>query len=994
MQNPEVFDMQGESWYDQDVGSDVYNYIMDAMEDGRDGVILENFVDGATKSSAEPSTIYVVFKPEQIKSATDNEGTFDPANPNIRKSADRPWFEDLSKLKVSTNYQLGDLLKSSKKLSWWDRTVGTQYNLATKQPEFKRVFDAVQSFINDVSAYATRAADLAPSILPKLDGIRDILKKPLALEDVKALRDPVFGGTLNYMRDENGELVETDDVQKAGVVFTDAELRGKFSLNDRQIGLYREFRDATDRSLTDLALSDMIRYLGSDGAEIRDQVMASGNVDVGAGVIDSHLSDLAAKEPGRRAALEATIDAIKQKADQANGLMDRGYAPLSRFGQYTVYAVGKGGEQLYFGMFETQRDANKMAREMADQYPDAEVTTGTMSQESYKLFSGVTPETLALFGESLGLEENGIDPKSEAFQTYLKLAKTNRSAMKRLIQRKGIDGFSEDAGRVLAGFVYSNARQVSTNLNAGEIGKAASDIKDGDVKDHAIRLMQYIQNPTEEAQKLKALLFTVYLGGNISSALVNISQTATTTFPYLSQFDGTASVIKRLGEAAKLAVRGIRNDEELKQALKRAEDEGVVSPQEVFALMAQAQGKAQLQSGDGTKVGDALAKTNNFMTKTSLAWGRLFSAAEQANRRIAFIAAYKLARDKGMENPFAFAEKTVLETQFSTNKGIRPAWARGAVGGVLFTFKGFTIAYLELLGRMLGNGPEGKKAFALALGTLFLFAGAGGLPGMDDLDDVIDGFAQRVLGKSFDSKQAKKEFFASILGQSGAEFVMGGISSLPGAPIDVSGRLGLGNIVPGTGIFPKKSNYQRDVMEVLGPAGSLFSSYATAVGLAAQGEVGKAAATAAPVGLQNAIKGMDMAAMGFYRDTRGRKVIDTNGWEALAKSMGFQPANVKRIQDATSTQQGLIAQNKMRESEIADKMARARIERKPDLAQEAREELAEWNRKNPGSPISIDQAQINKRVIEANKSKAQRIAATAPREIRGAVERELSSVGQ
>jgi hypothetical protein len=159
-------------------------------------------------------------------------------------------------------------------------------------------------------------------------------------------------------------------------------------------------------------------------------------------------------------------------------------------------------------------------------------------------------------------------------------------------------------------------------------------------------------------------------------------------------------------------------------------------------------------------------------------------------------------------------------------------------------------------------------------------------------------------------------------------------------------------------------------MEVLGPAGSLFSSYATAVGLAAQGEVGKAAATAAPVGLQNAIKGMDMAAMGFYRDTRGRKVIDTNGWEALAKSMGFQPANVKRIQDATSTQQGLIAQNKMRESEIADKMARARIERKPD------------------------QAQINKRVIEANKSKAQRIAATAPREIRGAVERELSSVGQ
>jgi hypothetical protein len=918
---------------------------------------------------------------------TTNDG--DSLMGSIHKSADRPWFEDLSKLKVSTNYQLGDLLKSNKKLNWWNRTVGTQYNLAQRNPEFKRVFDAVQTFINNVSAYATQAADLAPSILPKLDGIRDVLKKPLALEDVKALRDPVFGGTLSYMRDGQGNLIETDDVQKAGVVFTDTELREKFNLNDRQIGLYREFRQATDRSLTDLALSDMVRYLGEDGADIRTEIMATSNVTVAAGVIESHLEALAQSKPARRESLQATIDAIKQKADQANNLMDRGYAPLSRFGQYTVYAAGKGGEQLYFGMFETQRDANKMVREMQEQYPDAEVTAGVMSQESYKLFSGVTPETLALFGESLGLEESGIDPKSEAFQAYLKLAKTNRSAMKRLIQRKGIDGFSEDAGRVLAGFVYSNARQISTNLNAGEIGKAASDVKDGDVKDHAIRLMQYIQNPTEEAQKLKGLLFTVFLGGNISSAAVNLSQTATTTFPYLAQFDSTGKVMKRLGEATKLAVSGIRNDEELKQALKRAEDEGIVSPQEVFALMAQAQGKAQLQSGDGTVTGDALAKTNNFMTKAGLAWGRLFSAAEQANRRIAFIAAYKLARDKNIENPFAFAEKAVLETQFSTNKGIRPVWARGAVGGVLFTFKGFTVSYLELLSRMLSNGPEGKKAFALALGTLFLLAGAGGLPFVDDLDDAIDAFAQRVLNKSFNSAQAKKEFFASIFGQAGAEFVMSGISSLPGAPIDVSGRLGLGNIVPGTGIFPKKSNYQRDVMEVLGPAGSLFTSYATAIGLLAQGEVTKAATTAAPLGIQNMIKGLDMATMGFYRDTRGRKVIDTNGWEALAKSMGFQPASVKQIQEATFTQQILISQNKIRETEIADKMARARIERKPELAQDAREELAEWNRKNPQSPINIDASQINRRVQQAMMEKAKRLEKTAPKEIRQSVRQEL-----
>jgi hypothetical protein len=949
---------------------------------------LNKGYDGLVEYIGNKMSEVVVWNPTQVKSATNNDGGFS-WNPDIRKSADRPWFEDLSKLKVSTNYQLGDLLKSSKKLSWWDRTVGTQYNLATKQPEFKRVFDAVQTFINDISAYATRAADMAPTILPKLESFKDIVKQPMTPEDVAALRDPVFGGTLKYARDENGELIETDDVQKAGVVFTDEELKTNFKLTDEQIGLYRQFRKSVDQSVTDLALSDMVRYLGEDGRDIAETVMASGNVDVAVGVIESHLADLVNGTPQRAEVLGNTIEAIKQKGEQANRLMDRGYAPLSRFGQYTTYVVGKDGEQLYFGMFENERDAQKMAREMREQYPDATVSTSTMSQESYKLFSGVTTETLALFGDSLGLEESGIDTKSEVFQQYLKVAKTNRSAMKRLIERKGIDGFSEDAGRVLAGFVYSNARQISTNLHAGEIGKAAADVKDGDVKDAAIRLMEYIQNPQEEAQALRGLLFTQFIGGSIASALVNMTQPFTMTAPYLAQFDGVTGASRRMADAMKLVTKGVRNDADLQDALRRAEDLGIVSPQEVHQLMAQARGRGSLITGDGTKMGDAAAKANNFTAKLGLAWGKAFSAAEQFNRRITFIAAYKLARDKGMADPMAFAQQTIAETQGIYNKGNKPVWARGAIGGTLFTFKQYSISYVEFLRRMWGNGPEGKKAVGLALGVLFMSAGLGGMPGADDMDDVIDGFAQRVLGKSFDSKQAKKEFFASILGQSGAEFVMTGLTGLPGAPIDLSGRLGLGNLIPGTGIFTKKSEYGRDVAEIFGPAGSLFKQVATGAGKLAQGDVAGAAKEVAPVAAQNVIKSVDMAVMGMYRDTKGRKVIDTEPWEAVAKAVGFQPATVKRVQDATGTQQNLIGQNKLRETEIADKWAAGRIERNPGKVEEAKAELAEWNRKNPQSPINIDASQINRRVQQAMMEKAKRLEKTAPKEIRQSVRQEL-----
>ena len=56
--------------------------IREAKSKGYDGVIIENDTD----NDLEKDTFYVVFNPTQIKSATDNIGTFDGANPDIRYS--------------------------------------------------------------------------------------------------------------------------------------------------------------------------------------------------------------------------------------------------------------------------------------------------------------------------------------------------------------------------------------------------------------------------------------------------------------------------------------------------------------------------------------------------------------------------------------------------------------------------------------------------------------------------------------------------------------------------------------------------------------------------------------------------------------------------------------------------------------------------------------------------------------------------------------------
>lgn len=934
-----------------------------------------------------------------------------------------------------------DLFNTPGKLGWWHKTVGTPYNLAQRSPAFKRVFDGVQDFLKDVSAFATEAADLAPRILPKLESLADLKKQPLSAADTQAISRPIFEGTLTWGRDESGRPVQMAALEaryadmsseqkaglmlrrglvaenelkrwkalpidsyegavrnrfeatvlKPGVVWKDDELRSMFGLNDQQVSLYREFRQAIDKSVGNLALSDIVRFAGKDGEAMRGMVMDAASVDDGAILMRDHLLAMAEADPRRGDILRDTANRVMDKADRANDLMKRGYAPLSRFGNYTVDVVGKDGERQYFGMFESRFEAGQMARKMQANFPDATVQQGTVSQESYKLFQGVTPETLELFGDMLGLEAQGDDARHQAFQQYLKAAKSNRSAMKRLIERKGIAGFSEDAGRVLAGFVYSNARQTSSNLHQGNIRESAAEVskQSGELKDAAIRLTDYVSNPQEEAGGFRGLLFAQYIGGSVASAMVNLTQPLQTTLPYLSQFGGIRSAAKHVRQGVADALKGKTGDVGLDRALKLAEERGIVSPQEVHHLMAQARGAATLQAGNGTRLGDAKAIANNAMSRLQFGWGKLFSTAEQFNRRVTFIAAYRQARENGSSNPMAAAEKAVNETQFVANKGNRPRWARGAVGATLFTFKSYSVNYIELMARMAQSGPEGRKAAALMLGVLMLMGGAGGLPFADDLGDLIDGLMQR-LGYSWSTKQKRQEFLQGLFGEAAGNFVEKGVSGISGMPLDVSGRMGMGNLIPGTGLLQKKLDYGRDVTELFGPAGDFAKRAFQAAGQTVEGKPVDATFSLAPRAVANVRQAVDMAATGMYRDARGRKVIDTDGYEALTKAIGFQPNDVARVQQATFAQQDRIAQVRLAQGEISDAWAQGIAERDPQKIIDAQQQLRDWNAKNPDSPIRIRPQDIQRKARTLMQSKEERIQKTAPAAIRASVREQLA----
>lgn len=997
-----------------------------------DGVIFQRSNDSAQRAALH--TVYVVFRPEQIKSAIGNNGQFDTASQDIRFSRRASTSLPAQAAAQGVNIQslrnavMDRFRDAGAKVSWWDKTLGTQYDKAKRLPAFGKVFDRVQQYLEDTSTLANEAADQAPSILPKLDSVRDVwdaAKRGLSTKDREAIKAPIFEGTLIWTRDANGKLIRMEDAEaeadkltteekrrvlfksgklsegvlkmwfglpidqyekniqssykkhmlEPGVVFTPDELRSRYKLTDAQIKQYQEFRAAVNTSLDQVVATDALRMLG-DVAELPEELHRAAVGDregfrtaldrivtarIEAGGTDEDIKRLVQLQDDL-AAKYAKVDALKA----------RGYAPLMRFGQYAVSVPGQdGGDMDFFALYETKAEANAAARALGE-LPEfrGRVEQSTMSQEAYKLFAQVPLESLEMFAEAIGAEQ------SEVFQEYLRMAKNNRSALKRLIQRKGIAGFNEDVTRVLASFVTSNARMAAGTVNLGQAKEAAQGIREGDVKDEAIRLIETVQNPAETAGPLRGLLFVHFIGGSIASAVVNATQPVMMTTPYLSQWGGMAKASARLLAAARQASSGKIADQEVAEALRRAEKDGIVSPQEIHHLTAEA-----MQTFG----------RNPVLKRAAFLWGAPFSLAEQFNRRVTFLAAYQTAKAEGMAEPFAFAEKAVIETQGLYNKGNASNLARNPIGAVALTFKQYSIHYLEWLRRMWNTGapgsPEraaGRKAVLFAVAMLMLAGGVEGLPFAEDLNDLADTLMQSA-GIDTSAKGWKRDFFANTLGlgDEGADVVMRGFSAVGGFPMDVSMRMGMGNLLPGTGILLRSNtDVSRDVLELAGPAGSLLGQVKDAGQKALSGDATGAATALLPVALQNAAKGLQMLSTGEFRDTKGRKVMETDEMDAAMKALGFQPAEVARESSKLGMERRRVQLTRNVESKIADLWAQGLRERDADMVQEARQELLEWNQSNPQSRIVITNAQVLRRLREMQSTRADRFERSAPKELR------------
>lgn len=927
--------------------------------------------DGFSVFEGDSDTAIAVYNSNQVKSATDNAGTFDTSNPDIRFSRRYSTLgtdgkPTTAKERARDRVALAQATTMSSKFGvnlLLRRHLATPQHVALLNPIFKIFTDNVQARI----AYENNEAGLVQTLLPEIWDTRLIFgKKKEAMERVSKA---IFDGTM------------------ADTVWSDSELQTKFELTDQDINFYRRARAAIDKSVMNMTLdtlSSLAKGTKLINIHTANRLKLSGlHPEAHSEALQKHMTDELEKlakgglitpkaEARMQKQLDAVFDVMSAVAGKYDKLVEDGYAPLMRFGHYAVEVRDKVSNDLdLFELYETKGQQRKAIKELKERYDESQFTvgTGTLNPEGFKQFKnkGLSPETVQLFAAELGLDKDG------AYQAYLKIAVSDRSALKRLIHRKKVPGYSEDMPRVLSSFVMSNARYSGRSLYNGEIEKSIQDIEDGNLQNEAQKVFENMEDPQEEFAQQRSLMFFYFMGFSPAFFFLNLTQPFTQTIPKLTAYVGAGKGHAYMAQALGMVGRHMGSSainmgkkvvgmptpnwkgfEDKLPAWVKKEDylrmarEGHLDPQNIYMIKGLERGKGGVASG---------------------VWGNIQAAAgwfaevsESINRRSTMIAAFRVAKDmgaaklkaKGFNNEYDFAVSVIQQTQGIYNKGNRSGLARGngklgQYGPLILVFKQFTINYTE---QMIRHGRDKEaKSIAVAMAWQFGLAGMLGLPFADDLRDIIEGLLYRVFGKAFNLP----DYLEGLLGKSNADALMYGLASEKG-PIDLFGRSSLGNIIPGTDVVRPGPT---DWAEILGASSGFYESFFSAAAMATEGHYKDALITASPRFIRDAASGAEIAMTGSYRNTKGDKIMDLDKTDAVIKSLAFNPANNAKPGRDRSNAYNMKNMLKAKTDYFSKHLAEAMYQENDERIDELYVEMDAWNDRN-AEHFNVDVDKIEK----------------------------------
>lgn len=677
-----------------------------------------------------------------------------------------------------------------------------------------------------------------------------------------------------------------------------------------------------------------------------------------------------ANDPVKQA---AEVIALRQKI--ANQLA-KPYFPMARFGNYMVYLKAESdfqfeGKQFKAGgiagvfAFETEREQKRFAADLARRYPQQSITA-RMTTEMERSLVGMNPVLVEAMMANLGLNQQ----QQNEMQEFLLKISPAMSWTKHLISRKKTLGYSRDGTRAFADYFMHGSNHLARMMHAdsmrealkqmeieelsaqGRPGNPVDSTKRSMIRQWAMDHFDYVLNPREEWAKARAVVAIAYLGGSLRSALINLTQTANFTFPYLAAKHGDIKAIAAITRQFKSAPRlykmisGMTQSEEL--ILQKYMQGNQLTPNEERTLAkrlgATMTDAKSVKKAVGLMKGLQLAVQQGFLDEsnaTELAamseggwmyrsrassqmsyYGRSllhalmypFQEAEKLNRRVAFSAAYELAYEQTGDEAQAFeaAKEAVFRTQFEYSKWNRAPALRGRKGLALM----FWQYQLSALSQLVSD----PKFFWRAALVQVMLAGSLGLPFAENILDLIDWLLERINpNKRGDTRYEAQKILEEHMGFWGADIALHGLSPLSG--VDISGSMSMGrflpltdtlfgsqglmhgvvNLLPGENVpvLPFKDLVQRSAEDAGGAAIALAFRLLKGLTSNDPNTVANALRSNPISFLRDATEAMHMAFEGEAKSVNGVPVVEfdlddpRHSAELIARGFGFQPTSIR-----------------------------------------------------------------------------------------------------
>lgn len=906
----EFSDVAGEAYVDR--------FAMDARKDGRDGAILRNVIDDGGDSAVgdltEPADNFVVFRPEQIKSAMENVGRFDPTNPDIRYNRldeQRQSVADWVKNHLTSNrgWMLGALTR--------DQLADIYGAENPEVAEFDRVTQAMDQIRNTI-------AEEADAIIERW--------RQLPEKEADRLSDVMHQATL---------------MQSDPAIDETSPLRAEWAqLNPEAKQLYEDVRDKYRATLVKLrnGLARRAEYAGTEGqrigAAIRlefDKYLEQGPYFPLARFGDFLLIGTKGGERTVESFENATARAKRERRLRAQGWTVK----LSAKKDYSAATDGPSGE--FVGKVLKLVDGLDMA-----------------AQEKSGLMDSLNQLAIASLPDQSARKHFAHRKGTPGFST---------DAMRAFAS--SMQHVAHHTARVLYGddlqFLLS-----SLNKRIAESGGDVDMTEQQQVANELTKRLELMLNPNTHplTAALGQVGFVMSLGGSLASGLVNLSQTPLVTYPWLGAKFGFTKAGAALTQATADYFGGpwekwsgfvLKDNPKLtgdeRRALVELEEGGLIN-------LTQAQDLA------GTANTDRAASQRSFAINRAMkVVGWTFHVPEVFNRQVSALAAYRLSRAVGEDHGRAVerARETLRRTHFDYSASNRARWMSGNFVRVISMFKQYSQNMTYLLWRnaylaLQGESPAVKaEASRLLLGVgamHFAAAGSLGLPlGVFGVSQLLALLAMGMGDddKPWDWQTEYRNWLADTVGKKAGEAIAHGPMRLL-LNVDLASRVGLNDLWVRA---PQKEAEGRDLVEawmltLLGPVAGYVGNIGTAAKAFDEGKYGRGLEAMLPKMLASPLKAMRYETEGV-RSWRGDDLgVKLDQGEIFATAMGFQPARLAEMYEGRAAVKGAEHALKARREELTSMWIAGRLAGDEAGVREAWAQIQRFNRINPTLRVTGD----------------------------------------